>query len=348
MPASHQVTEEQAAELFRLFENKAKSSCKGIPGTYQEDSQQNAALGIFVAAADHGANATPLQIQDGIREEHRQARKSENKNRPTKSCPVCGSNTVKECPHKREARKFGYDITDIEYQFGKTEHKFVRLQESSKADILDRQYNGSTGDGDLLESFVAHVGDGGFAWEDEFDQYLIEKLPDGLRGPYQLRLEGKSYRQIAQQLGMSRQSTRTIIEKARNQIKKFDSTEKRWSAEKGRVPGALRIVEHFKPVPDNYRSIMAAERAPIVSYSEAQRASPTLWSIAPASLKRKEASVSRIGSASKMTYPRSWDESRPETLAPTVHHERFRYESAILCGSNAMPARVHAFPRAAQ
>jgi RNA polymerase sigma factor (sigma-70 family) len=209
------------------------------------DLNQLAAVGLLEAIRRHGVDVAPLQVQSFIKDQFRKYIEAEIKAFPWRrtTCPECGSSAVRECEHKKQARK---SDTKPQYLFGMTEHSQVNVDWTVK-------------DNDGGETTYAEL------IEDKTDSFSVEKeqnleqqratldkvlgnIPRTYREVITLRRDGKTWDEIAETTGHARSTVIAHYHKAIKSLKRAVNEPKPRYARVGqRVPRLCSLYPWYRP-----------------------------------------------------------------------------------------------------
>jgi hypothetical protein len=248
MPVKKPLTQAENAVLVERYNPLVKKLLAKF-ANYEflapEDREQVASLGILEAGADHGKDATPLQVEDAIRGAFLRELRSHQKNNPRLKCPECGSVAAKPCKHKQQAAQETIN-RNANYAFGKTNSLLVPISDEN-SDGQEGIPDTSCGSFDDNETEV---------WLDA----TVKAMPEDLQPLYRLKfVERNSVAKISAATGLTRKEVAGRVEKAKLFIREH--------ALSSASPNALRVIPCFKrPVSQSHLEVLQAERPKVVFY----------------------------------------------------------------------------------
>ena len=205
MSAKSPLTQEENAQLIERYTPLIKKYV-GKFARYNrflplKVRRQIAAQGVCEAGRDHGKDATPLQVEDGIRTAFLRELREHQKSLPREPRPCCGSTALKSCPCEKQATQKG----SRENGFGNGNPNLVSIDdndcyrkaaESVAADTLDKETE---------------------IWR-EMVRRAETEMPQEMRKVYHAKfVENKSMAKIGEETGR----TRKAVERVVNEIKDY-------------------------------------------------------------------------------------------------------------------------------
>jgi hypothetical protein len=220
MSAKHTLTQAENEVLIECYGPLAKKLLSKF-AKYEfltlEDREQIVWLGILEAGADHGKDATPLQVEDAIRATFLRELRSNQKNNPRMKCLECGSVAFRPCKHKRQLAKEAL-TRNVDYAFGKTNSLLVP---------------GLRGIPDTNSASF------GYKETEVWLAATVKDMPEHLRLLYKLKfVEKKSLADVSAATGLTKKAVEGRVGKAKRFI--------RDRAFSSASPNALRVIPHFK------------------------------------------------------------------------------------------------------
>ena len=209
----------------------------------QDEHNQLASIGLLQAIKRYGIEVTPLQVKSFIKDEFRKHIEDEIKASPWKrtTCPKCGSQAIRECVHKKQARK---DEEKPGYLFGMTEHSEANIDwvagnedsgEISLAELIE----------DTSDSFATERELKLEEWRITLDKVLT-KLPRTYREVITLRRDGKTWEEISKQTGHARSTVIAHYSKAVRSLQRA-VIKPRYAAVGQRIPRLCSLYPWYRP-----------------------------------------------------------------------------------------------------
>ena len=198
LPEENDILIKRYTPLIKKYVGKFARYNKFLP---LEDRRQTAARGVCEAGRDHGKDATPLQVEDGIRTALLRELREHQKSLPREPRPCCGSTALKSCPCEKQAMQKG----SHENGFGNGNPKLVSIDDN---DCYRK----------AAEAIPADTSDK----ETEIWLEMIRKaeteMPEEMRKVYHDKfVENKSMAKIGEETGR----TRKVVERVVGEIKDY-------------------------------------------------------------------------------------------------------------------------------